>query len=264
MARLRIPRANLFLLYHAASVVRFLRLQLNFYLFVRLGASRFERLPAAWKDGRGLLLRRFHVNGALFFVQVGSNDGIRRDPIHRFIMRHRWSGIMLEPVPAIFDALISNCRGNPNLHFENVAIAEARGTLAFYSIAPEVETLPEWHDQIGSLLPETLLRYGHAIPDIEKHIVEQNVPAITYADLMAQYQEPDVDFLHIDAEGYDHRILRSIDFAKHGPPMILYENVILSVDERADCKTLLQDAGYTLIDQAADTFAYRAEVLFAS
>jgi FkbM family methyltransferase len=254
--RKRVRRVRRLIRQVAAAGARFARLQLNLYLLLRLQPSTYDRLPARLKDGRALLLRRYRSQGHLFFIQIGSNDGIRRDPIRRFVMRHRWAGIMVEPVPSIFDVLVANYRGNPELHFENVAIAEQRGTLPFYSLRSTAGTLPEWHDQIGSLLPDTLLRYRRAIPDIERHIVEDKVRAITYADLMEKHGEPRVDFLHIDTEGYDFRIIRSIDLTRHRPPIILYENVIMSDDEREECMQLLRRSGYMLIVQGPDTFAF--------
>ena len=240
------------------GVGRVLRLWLNLHVFLYASEKAYARLPDRWKDGRALLLRRFHRRGELFFVQVGSNDGVRRDPIHRFVMRDRWSGIMIEPVPRIFSVLVAVCGSNPNLRFENVAIAERRGRLAFFSLRDQAGNLPEWHDQVGTLLPETLERYRERIPNFDDCLVEEEVEAITYSDLMDRHGEPAVDFLHIDAEGYDHRILHSIDFDRHAPHAILYENVIIGAEEQQACIDLLRRHGYRMIAQGSDTFAYRS------
>ena len=171
-------------------------------------------------------------------------------------MRHGWAGILVEPVPEVYSRLVANYRANPHLVFENLAIAERPGRAGFYSLRPGSGTLPEWHDQVGSLLPETLLRYRPWIPDVENRIVRDEVQAITYAELMRRHGEPLVDFLHIDTEGYDFRIIRSLDLSRHRPRMILYENVIMSQWERVQCMELLGRGGYRLIIQGADTFAY--------
>lgn len=239
------------------GVGRLFRLWLNLYLLVYTSETFYARLPDRWKDGRALVLRRYRERGKLFFVQVGSNDGVRRDPIHRFVMRYRWAGIMIEPVPGIYSVLVSRCRVNPNLRFENVAIAERRGNFSFYGLSAKDHALPEWHDQIGTLLPETLQRYRENIPNLDDYVLEQEVEAITYSDLMEKHGEPDVDFLHIDAEGYDYRILHSIDYARHAPHAILYEHVIISEEEQQECVDLLRTKGYRIIAQGPDTFAYR-------
>ncbi len=36
-------------------------------------------------------------------VQIGANDGINNDPIHKFIKRDNWQGVLLEPQKYVFD-----------------------------------------------------------------------------------------------------------------------------------------------------------------
>ena len=36
------------------------------------------------------------------FVQIGSNDGIKNDPLHRYIKKNNWKGILVEPDKANF------------------------------------------------------------------------------------------------------------------------------------------------------------------
>ena len=43
--------------------------------------------------------------GSFFFIQVGANDGITVDPIHKYIIEYHWNGILIEPQPGVFDQL---------------------------------------------------------------------------------------------------------------------------------------------------------------
>ena len=45
----------------------------------------------------------------VFFVQVGANDGDLLDPLREEIGFRKWSGIMVEPVPYVFERL-QRCR----------------------------------------------------------------------------------------------------------------------------------------------------------
>ena len=63
--------------------------------------------------------------------------------------------------------------------------------------------------------------------------------------------------LHIDAEGYDYNILKSINFAKIGPEMILFEHRHLSGEDYRKAKELLAENNYSLFEKEFDTFAYR-------
>ena len=70
----------------------------------------------------------------VFFVQVGSNDGIRADPLYPWIIKYCWRGILIEPVQYLFEKLKHNYRDREGLIFENAAIAETDGCKAFYRL----------------------------------------------------------------------------------------------------------------------------------
>src|SRR6185503_21133022 len=63
-----------------------------------------------------------------FFIQVGSNDASFGDPLHPFLDIAQWSGIMIEPVPAIFERLVRKHGMRKGIVFEQVAIASTEGT----------------------------------------------------------------------------------------------------------------------------------------
>jgi hypothetical protein len=53
-----------------------------------------------------------------------------------------------------------------------------------------------------------------------------------------------VDLLAIDAEGWDFRILRQLDFSRHRPRLIRCEYINLPPDEQAAIRDLLNGQGY--------------------
>ena len=69
------------------------------------------------------------------FLQVGASDGLRWDPIRSFIVRDAWDGILVEPLPSVFDLLQSNYGyvKKSKLVFVNAAISSS-----------SAETLPFW------------------------------------------------------------------------------------------------------------------------
>src|SRR5438093_1498023 len=46
-----------------------------------------------------------------FFIEIGSNDGEHDDHLRPFILSRPWSGIMVEPVPYVFERLRRNYGG---------------------------------------------------------------------------------------------------------------------------------------------------------
>src|SRR6266545_7291938 len=41
----------------------------------------------------------------IFFIQIGANDGGPSDPLFPFLQLKHWRGIMVEPVPYLFEQL---------------------------------------------------------------------------------------------------------------------------------------------------------------
>src|SRR5580700_9172972 len=78
------------------------------------------------------LLRVFPSLDRLNFIQVGANDGVRGDPIRRYITACEWSGLLIEPLPALFAELQRNNAGNPRLDFPNAAVADRAGERPLY------------------------------------------------------------------------------------------------------------------------------------
>ena len=53
------------------------------------------------------------------FIQIGANLGNNPyDIIWRLVRERNWSGVLVEPLPHIFQQLKENYADVPNLHFE--------------------------------------------------------------------------------------------------------------------------------------------------
>src|SRR5438552_16548503 len=50
-----------------------------------------------------------------FVVQVGAHDGAVVDPLRAELVYRRWRGVLVEPVPYVFERLRANYEGNPRV-----------------------------------------------------------------------------------------------------------------------------------------------------
>jgi FkbM family methyltransferase len=200
-----------------------------------------------------------------FFVQIGSNDGVRNDPLYKFICKYNWSGIMVEPVPHLYERLIKNHEGRDNLTFRNVAISSEGGSMKFYSATENCI-----HNGISSLSKQHILSHtGPKHQDLDdircnfnKHFKEDELETITFGSLVDGVNH--IDLLHIDAEGHDFEIIKSIDFDKIIPSVILYEHAKLYSGPRRRRRTceankkvmqFLNECGYECYPGKFDTLA---------
>jgi FkbM family methyltransferase len=226
--------------------------------------ARWRRAYRTWQFLRSRpgarLLRTFErAHPDAFFVQVGSNDGEQFDPLRRAILRTRWRGIMVEPVPEVFRRLHANYGHlSDRIALENVAVADRDGSLPFYHLATvedhRREGLPQWYDGIGSFDRDHVLKHVDHIPDVERRLVCTEVPAVTFDSLCERNHVDALDLLQIDVEGYDDQLIRSIDLARWRPRLIIYEHYHLAEPAQRACRGLLASQGYATIEDGMDTW----------
>jgi FkbM family methyltransferase len=198
------------------------------------------------------------------FVQVGSNDAHDGDPLRRFIAEREWRGILTEPVPYVYERLRRRYGHHPRLVLENLAIADHDGSADFYHLAQSHDPLPHWYDQLGSFSPETVLKHLDEIPDIAQRMRVMRVQCMSFESLCRKHGLTQIDLIHIDAEGYDDVILRSIDLRAHRPTMMIYEHKHLGTQRRAACRELVEAQGYESLEIGADTLCLARTALHSS
>jgi len=205
--------------------------------------------------------RALQQRPAVFFVQVGSNDGAQGDPIHRLVHRHpQWRGIFIEPVPFLFERLKTNYPDGERFVFENVAIGEQRGHALFHYVSERAKAalgdrLPYWYDQLGSFDRHHIVKHLDGL--LEPYIVDVELPCVPIQDILDRNAVARIDLLHIDTEGYDYEVLRQFDFARYQPTVVLYEHKHLKPAVRQQAHRLLLGHGYQLHVRLDDTLAIR-------
>ena len=192
-----------------------------------------------------------------FFIQIGSNDGKRGDPIYDYVIKYSWRGILIEPVPYLYEKLKNTYAGQEGLVFENIAIADKDGHKTFYRVEENDEPgNPFWYDQLGSFCKEVLLKHRAMVPNLEKHLISEQIPCLSFNSLLKKCGVTKITLLHIDTEGYDYEIIKTVPFGLIKPYIILYEHKHLSRDDKQACVSLLTEQGYRTLELHSDTFAH--------
>jgi FkbM family methyltransferase len=208
--------------------------------------GKIESVVTAFADARP----------AATFLQIGANDGKQRDPLRREVLRRQWTGMLVEPLPFVFERLRMNYAGVDRVRLLNAAVSDNDGTRALYHLRQSTDpSLPTWYDALGSFRREVLVRQRSAIPDIQDRIVKTDVPCISPETLLDRYGSGPIDLVQVDTEGYDYEILRRLPFDRAQPTLVIYEHHHLSDDDRAACRALLRDQGFELLEESLDTVA---------
>ncbi len=199
------------------------------------------------QNGQDQWIERFfaqHPPRTRRFVEVGAFDGVHYSNVRRLVEQHGWTGISIEPVAKNFARLQRSYQGAPVccLH---LAISDRDGELDMHvSTYPH---LPEWGSDVASLNgddKDRWNRYG-AQWTVEKVAVQR------LSSLLTEQGVDDFDLLSVDAEGHDVEVLRSLDFARFRPQLIVVEYG----RERSVILDFLAQASYAVAhDNGQDVF----------
>ncbi len=205
------------------------------------------------------ILKAVGSKPAVFFVQVGSNDGLQGDPIHDLIVaRENWSGIFIEPIDFLFQRLRRNYGSAERFIFENVAIGSEKGSKKFYYVSEKAKSelnLPYWHDQLGSFDKDHITKMMGE--EMRPYIVEEDVQCLPLQDVLDRNRVNTIDLLHIDTEGFDYKVLSQLDLQRYKPSVILFEHHLLPNDEFDKARKLLRGNSYRLVQYGNDILAIR-------
>jgi FkbM family methyltransferase len=148
------------------------------------------------------------------FVDIGAYDG-EVDSNSLFFENLGWTGFCIEPNPEIFNQLktIRKCKCFP------YAISNENKTAQFFQIkkgGPNV---------LSGLVDEFSQKAIYRINEYNLEDTQQydyiDVECRTFDSLINVY---DIDFLSLDTEGNELKILQSIDFTKYNIDVITVEN----------------------------------------
>lgn len=235
------------------AVALFYRARCNYYVPFRQGAAmeRFRQFCASLPE---------RVREPVF-VKVGANDGVTGDPCSDILLRdHRWKGLLIEPVPYCFERLKVNFFDTGRFMLEQVAVGAEAGRRAFYYVDraaafQALPDLPSWFDQLGSFDKNHILK--HLRGSLAPFIVEREMEVVALSEVLKRNGIQQVHLLHVDTEGHDFEVLKTLDFSLYLPVAIFIEHRHLPPIQRDAMLGLLRRQGYSVSDCGGDFFALR-------
>lgn len=202
----------------------------------------------------------------LFVVQIGANDGITHDPIHKFIKRDRWHGVLLEPQNYVYENFLKPIyQLNKGIHPLCAAIGPEDGKKPLYKIG---FSNMRWATGLASFQRENIekafstgcvqahcLKHQITLPNESEHIAAEEVVVISPETLIKNYRISTIDLLQIDAEGYDYEVIKIFKLQQFRPRAIIFEHIHLSEDDKTSCFQHLKANNYKMASFGANTLA---------
>ena len=188
------------------------------------------------------------------FVQVGAHDGTQLDPLRIPVLTTEWHGVLVEPVPYVFDRLEERFGGQARLRLVNAAIGPEDGYRPFHYL-PESDDTWRWYDALGSFRRDVVVSHTGFVPDIEDRVRTMDVPCLTFDSLCRRNGITALDVVQIDTEGYDLDVLEQIDLDGLAPALVMFEHLHLDTGAKGRAAALLRDHGYSIVADGMDAVA---------
>jgi FkbM family methyltransferase len=202
-------------------------------------------------------------------VQIGANDGINNDPVHKFIKRDHWNGVLLEPQRLVFEKYLKPLyEKTDSIIVLNAALDEKEGQRPIYKISFSDS---RWATGLASFNREALeasIRSGYIERTARKEgtplpenkddfITTEMVECISAETLIVRYNMEHIDWLQIDTEGFDFEIIRMFNISVTRPEVIVYENLHFNPEQQHECMEYLEQNGYLCRTFGPNTLAMR-------
>lgn len=207
-----------------------------------------------------LLAERVAQTNDFFFVQIGAFDGRRYDPLFAWVQAYRWRGLLIEPQPRYFSELVENYRGVDGLEFRRIAVGVRNETRPFYTVADQLGVSRD-AGMLASFDRETLLSHRRFVPELDSLLRSEEIECVALNDLLSEVETDHIDLLQIDVEGYDHELVRVLDFERFSPSIVRFEHIHLTPAQHEASIDRLIAHGYRVCLEEHDTLAYRVAEL---
>lgn len=158
-----------------------------------------------------------------------------------------WWGINIEPNPVMARFLREMRRGD-------ITLCQAAGTPARTA---DLLFFGDWAS--SNTLDPDFASWISSEQDVQ---IEQRIstPVIPLADVFAEHLPAGrgIDVLSVDVEGMDAEVLRSNDWGRYRPHVVMVEDLALRLDDVAGSEVfdVLSAAGYRLVSHAVKTSFY--------
>jgi FkbM family methyltransferase len=187
------------------------------------------------------ILNLISTNREKISVQIGSNRG--NDDFYDLVKNNTDTKLILVEPLKVHNKSLEECYSNfKNKYIENIIINDnpnERTSKIYYHKFDGLEYGNNY--ELASLNKQHSLNIRGEYS--EEDLICEEIPSLTLNQLFEKYGIYEIDILCVDTEGYDEKIIKSIDFEKFKINEIYYENLHCNID---DLRNFLSEKGYSI------------------
>lgn len=166
-----------------------------------------------------------------FLVDIGAADGVRYSN-SRLLIQLGWYGLLVEPNPKNFQKLQILYNENKKILLENVGCSDVSNNISEFFIDKNDD-----YEQLSTFSLDQVLKCKKLY---NCEFVKETVKIIKTSDLFEKHQIKKINFLSIDTEAFDTKVISGIDFHKYEIDLICVEH------ESDEMKKILFENNYEI------------------
>lgn len=200
------------------------------------------------QEGEDLILDRYlnQVSNG-FYIDIGAHHPRRFSNSYLFYLRG-WNGLCVDANP---DSMSYFKKIRPRDICIESGVSDQEGTLDYYVFDEKAL------NTFSSEKAEQILKETHY-----KLVRKVNIPVVTLDSILKKHMPTGkkINFLSIDIEGLDLKVLRSMNWKEYNPDFVVVEDnhFKASDPDRSEIHRLMKSQGYELISKLYNSLIYRS------
>ena len=168
------------------------------------------------------------------FLEIGANDGIKQSNTYYFEKLKKWKGILIEPIPVLYDRCKKNRKHSEVFNFI-CGEPDESGTIKTIRYADLMSQVDGAFND--SKKEENHIRKGIQVQNLNETF-NVEIKCRTLSEIINISSYSNLDFMSIDVEGYESQVLKGLK-KEHFPKYLLIE---IWPHEEREIKDLLESS----------------------
>lgn len=212
--------------------------------FYRNNISKYKNLSFSQEGEDRILSRYFEGQSHGFYIDIGAHHPFRFSNTYLFY-KEGWKGINIEANPDIFH--LFNKYRNQDINI-NQAVGLEGQSLNYYKF--HEPALNSFDKEIS----QKRINEGWKLKEIQalsitplEHVLDKHLP-----------KNQSIDFMSIDVEGLDLEVLKSNNWEKYRPKIVLVENLGNQCIDQDPIYIFMIGHGYSFLSKTINTLFFKS------
>lgn len=192
------------------------------------------------------------------YIIIGAMDGIKYDHVFTYLSdRTDYRALFIEPVTYQYQRLLENTKKlNGTIYCDRSVILDVNETIDIISVNKNhLDKYPDFIDGCSSIAVENSPLNIFIKKVDNDHRVYETFKSKTFLEIVDKYKFYNVDYVQVDTEGCDHRIVDSIDFDKFQIKVLKFEKYYLPDKFVEYFSNKLKEKNYTTVIDGEDVLS---------